>query len=56
MAAPIPNSSSPPDQVTLFHLSAEEPQAPAGKAHQMCPYSNATLGNIFDVEVRVAQD
>ncbi|WP_328398277.1 organic hydroperoxide resistance protein [Nocardia sp. NBC_00416] len=42
-------------EVTLPHLSDEEAQALADKAHQVCPYSNATRGNI-DVEVRVAQD
>ncbi|MEU4837121.1 organic hydroperoxide resistance protein [Nocardia testacea] len=42
-------------EVTLPHLSAEEAQALADKAHQVCPYSNATRGNI-DVEVRVARD
>ncbi|WP_327151467.1 organic hydroperoxide resistance protein [Nocardia sp. NBC_01329] len=42
-------------EVTLPHLSAEDAQDLADKAHQVCPYSNATRGNI-DVEVRVAQD
>ncbi|GGK97338.1 organic hydroperoxide resistance protein [Nocardia jinanensis] len=42
-------------EVTLPHLSADEAQDLADKAHQVCPYSNATRGNI-DVEVRVAQD
>ncbi|MGW5382051.1 organic hydroperoxide resistance protein [Nocardia sp. NPDC003963] len=42
-------------EVTLPHLSAEEAQDLADKAHQVCPYSNATRGNI-DVEVRVAED
>lgn len=42
-------------EVTLPHLSAEEAQALADKAHQVCPYSNATRGNI-DVEVQVARD
>lgn len=42
-------------EVTLPHLPEDEAQALADKAHQICPYSNATRGNI-DVEVRVAQD
>jgi Ohr subfamily peroxiredoxin len=42
-------------EVTLPHLPEDEAQALADKAHQVCPYSNATRGNI-DVEVRVAQD
>lgn len=42
-------------EVTLPHLPEDEAQALAGKAHQVCPYSNAIRGNI-DVEVRVAQD
>ncbi|NUP28825.1 MAG: organic hydroperoxide resistance protein [Nocardia sp.] len=42
-------------EVTLPHLPADEAQDLADKAHQVCPYSNATRGNI-DVEVRVAQD
>jgi len=42
-------------EVTLPHLSSEEAQALADKAHQVCPYSNATRGNI-DVEITVAED
>ena len=42
-------------EVTLPHLSREEAQALADKAHQVCPYSNATRGNI-DVEITVAED
>ncbi|KAA0021237.1 organic hydroperoxide resistance protein [Antrihabitans cavernicola] len=42
-------------EVSLPHLSREEAQALADKAHQVCPYSNATRGNI-DVTVTVAED
>ncbi|QBS45043.1 organic hydroperoxide resistance protein [Nocardia sp. CS682] len=42
-------------EVSLPHLSREEAQALADKAHQVCPYSNATRGNI-DVNVVVAED
>ncbi|MEU8900584.1 organic hydroperoxide resistance protein [Nocardia sp. NPDC048505] len=42
-------------EVTLPNLSREEAQALADKAHQVCPYSNATRGNI-DVTVTVAED
>ncbi len=42
-------------EVSLPHLSTEEAQALADKAHQVCPYSNATRGNI-DVTVTVADD
>ncbi|MFF3227371.1 organic hydroperoxide resistance protein [Nocardia suismassiliense] len=42
-------------EVSLPHLSREEAQALADKAHQVCPYSNATRGNI-DVDVVVAED
>ncbi|MEU1996867.1 organic hydroperoxide resistance protein [Nocardia gamkensis] len=42
-------------EVSLPHLSREEAQALADKAHQVCPYSNATRGNI-DVQVLVADD
>jgi len=42
-------------EVTLPHLSREQAQALAEKAHQVCPYSNATRGNI-DVEITVAED
>ncbi|MFD6156243.1 organic hydroperoxide resistance protein [Nocardia sp. NPDC060256] len=42
-------------EVSLPHLSREDAQALADKAHQVCPYSNATRGNI-DVNVVVAED
>lgn len=42
-------------EVTLPHLEKEEAQALADKAHQVCPYSNATRGNI-DVTVTVTED
>ncbi|MFC9438714.1 organic hydroperoxide resistance protein [Nocardia sp. NPDC057030] len=42
-------------EVSLPHLSREDAQALADKAHQVCPYSNATRGNI-DVDVVVAED
>ncbi|WP_405163374.1 organic hydroperoxide resistance protein [Nocardia sp. NBC_01499] len=42
-------------EVSLPHLSREDAQALADKAHQVCPYSNATRGNI-DVTVVVAED
>ncbi len=42
-------------EVSLPHLSTAEAQALADKAHQVCPYSNATRGNI-DVTVTVAED
>ncbi|MGW0247514.1 organic hydroperoxide resistance protein [Nocardia goodfellowii] len=42
-------------EVTLPNLSREQAQALADKAHQVCPYSNATRGNI-DVTVTVAED
>ncbi|MEU4344300.1 organic hydroperoxide resistance protein [Nocardia sp. NPDC023852] len=42
-------------EVSLPHLSRQDAQALANKAHQVCPYSNATRGNI-DVEVLVAED
>lgn len=42
-------------EVTLPHLSREEAQQLADRAHQVCPYSNATRGNI-DVTVLVAED
>ena len=42
-------------EVTLPHVSREEAQALADKAHAVCPYSNATRGNI-DVAVTVAAD
>ncbi|WP_069164104.1 organic hydroperoxide resistance protein [Nocardia altamirensis] len=42
-------------EVSLPHLSREDAQALADKAHQVCPYSNATRGNI-DVDVVLAED
>ncbi|MEV6323747.1 organic hydroperoxide resistance protein [Nocardia sp. NPDC051787] len=42
-------------EVSLPNLSGEDAQALADKAHQVCPYSNATRGNI-DVDVVVADD
>ncbi|WP_063052690.1 organic hydroperoxide resistance protein [Nocardia arthritidis] len=42
-------------EVSLPHLSREDAQTLADKAHQVCPYSNATRGNI-DVQVLVADD
>ncbi|MET7767833.1 organic hydroperoxide resistance protein [Nocardia sp. NPDC005366] len=42
-------------EVSLPHLSRDEAQALADKAHSVCPYSNATRGNI-DVTVVVAED
>ncbi|RDI53920.1 organic hydroperoxide resistance protein [Nocardia mexicana] len=42
-------------EVSLPHLSRDEAQALADSAHQVCPYSNATRGNI-DVQVVVAED
>ncbi|NKX87392.1 organic hydroperoxide resistance protein [Nocardia coubleae] len=42
-------------EVTLPHLTREEAQQLADQAHQVCPYSNATRGNI-DVAVQVADD
>ena len=42
-------------EVSLPHLSPEEAQALADKAHQVCPYSNATRGNI-NVNVILADD
>ncbi|MEU2102950.1 organic hydroperoxide resistance protein [Nocardia sp. NPDC019255] len=42
-------------EVSLPHLSREDAQALADKAHQICPYSNATRGNI-DVQVLIADD
>ena len=42
-------------EVTLPNLSRENAQALAYKAHQVCPYSNATRGNI-DVTVTVTED
>lgn len=42
-------------EVTLPHVDPDEAQKLADAAHQMCPYSNATRGNI-DVTVDVTQD
>ncbi|MGQ4615310.1 Ohr family peroxiredoxin [Nocardia sp. R7R-8] len=42
-------------EISLPHLSRQDAQALADKAHQVCPYSNATRGNI-DVQVLVADD
>nr|WP_296767933.1 organic hydroperoxide resistance protein [Rhodococcus sp. (in: high G+C Gram-positive bacteria)] len=42
-------------EVTLPNLDHDEAQALADKAHQVCPYSNATRGNI-DVTVTVTDD
>ncbi|MEN3122687.1 organic hydroperoxide resistance protein [Janibacter sp. LM] len=42
-------------EVTLPHLDAEVAQQLADRAHEVCPYSNATRGNI-DVTVTVTQD
>ncbi|WP_068425058.1 organic hydroperoxide resistance protein [Janibacter terrae] len=42
-------------EVTLPHLDTETAQQLADRAHEVCPYSNATRGNI-DVTVTVTQD
>ncbi|WP_330231565.1 organic hydroperoxide resistance protein [Nocardia sp. NBC_00508] len=42
-------------EISLPHLSREDAQAIADKAHLVCPYSNATRGNI-DVQLVVADD
>lgn len=42
-------------EVTLPNLDHDEAQALADKAHEVCPYSNATRGNI-DVTVTVTDD
>ncbi|MFE0750759.1 organic hydroperoxide resistance protein [Gordonia sp. NPDC058843] len=42
-------------EVTLPHLDHAQAQELADKAHQVCPYSNATRGNI-DVTVTVTDD
>src|SRR5699024_4459375 len=42
-------------EVTLPHIDKPEAQALADKAHKMCPYSNATRGNI-DVTINVTND
>ncbi len=42
-------------EVVLPHVPREQAEELAQKAHQVCPYSNATRGNI-DVEVTVSDD
>ncbi|UVI36711.1 organic hydroperoxide resistance protein [Brevibacterium spongiae] len=42
-------------EVTLPHVDTAEAQALADKAHKVCPYSNATRGNI-DVTITVTDD
>ncbi|WP_019926238.1 organic hydroperoxide resistance protein [Nocardia sp. BMG111209] len=42
-------------EITLPHLPHDEAQALADKAHQVCPYSNATRGNI-PVHIVVTDD
>ncbi|WP_040807466.1 organic hydroperoxide resistance protein [Nocardia concava] len=42
-------------EVSLPHLPLDEARALADKAHQVCPYSNATRGNI-PVDVIVVED
>ncbi|MVU78452.1 Ohr family peroxiredoxin [Nocardia sp. ET3-3] len=42
-------------EVSLPHLPLDEARALADKAHQVCPYSNATRGNI-EVDVIVVED
>jgi osmotically inducible protein OsmC len=42
-------------EVVIPHLDHEQAQALADAAHQVCPYSNATRGNI-DVIVEVSDD
>ena len=42
-------------EVVLPGLEAEQAQALADAAHQVCPYSNATRGNI-DVQITVSED
>ncbi|ATL68415.1 organic hydroperoxide resistance protein [Nocardia terpenica] len=42
-------------EVSLPHLTHEQARELADRAHQVCPYSNATRGNI-DVRVVVAED
>jgi Ohr subfamily peroxiredoxin len=42
-------------EVTVPHLPHEQAQALADAAHQVCPYSNATRGNI-EVTVSVVED
>ena len=42
-------------EVVLPNVDREQAQELAEQAHQMCPYSNATRGNI-EVQVTVAED
>jgi len=42
-------------EVVIPELAADQAQALADAAHQVCPYSNATRGNI-EVTITVAQD
>lgn len=42
-------------EISLPALSADEARALTEKAHQVCPYSNATRGNI-DVTLTLAED
>ncbi|MEL0627518.1 organic hydroperoxide resistance protein [Salinibacterium amurskyense] len=42
-------------EVIIPDLAADQAQALADAAHQVCPYSNATRGNI-EVTITVAQD
>ena len=42
-------------EVSLPHISRDEALALTEKAHQVCPYSNATRGNI-EVTLTVAED
>ncbi|MEV0295997.1 organic hydroperoxide resistance protein [Nocardia sp. NPDC050710] len=42
-------------EISLPHLPRDEAQALADKAHAVCPYSNATRGNI-DVDIIVTED
>ena len=43
------------EEVTLPHLDHGAAQSLADQAHQVCPYSNATRGNI-EVTVTVSDD
>lgn len=42
-------------EVVIPHLSADDAKRLADAAHQICPYSNATRGNI-EVTITVADD
>ena len=42
-------------EISLPHLAPAEAQTIAEKAHLVCPYSNATRGNI-DVQITLADD